>query len=209
MLRHCPSHLESRVGREFKNATAGLARGDSCLNPVTGSWFVFGVDPICVQKEQALRAQQARWVFEATKPGDFPPLPVDPREWPCIKYDSPADWLVVQYARSLRANAYDPNHPDLAAYAGGLRASGLIGGPRVAEFIRRDIEELLLRFPARPLSGLDEWLVWHPQPRPRSLTCQRRTIARSNYTSGRARPRQPEPYTTKPSSNFRRRRKPA
>jgi hypothetical protein len=126
--------------------------------------FVFGVDAIEVQKDQALRARSACSVFNATKPADFPPLPPDPREWSDITYESPEGWLAVQYARSWRSNGYDPGHPDLPTYAAGLRASGLIAGPRVADFIRDGVEKLLDRFPPKPLPGLDEWFVWHPQP---------------------------------------------
>jgi hypothetical protein len=166
MLRHCPSLLESWVDREFKHATAGVVRGDYCQNPVTGEGFVFGRDPIWVQKERALRAQRARCSFNATKPGDFRPLPLDSREWPSITYGSPADWLVVHYARSWSSNAYDLGHPDIATYASGFRASGLITGPLVADFIRPAVEELLDRFPPKLLPGLDEWLVWRKQPAP-------------------------------------------
>ena len=163
MVNQCPSQLENWVDREFKRATAGLIPGGCCQNPVTGGWFVFGVDPIDVQKEQALRAQRARLQFNITKPDDFPPLPVDPREWSTIKYDSPVDWLVVQYARSLSSNAYDPSHPDIATYASGLRASGLITtSPHVADFIREGVEQLLERFPPKLLPGLDQWFVWRP-----------------------------------------------
>jgi hypothetical protein len=204
MLRHWPSHLERWVDRKFEHATAQAVRGECCQNPVTGSWFVFGRDPIGVQKEQALRAQRARWLFDATKPGNFPPLPVDEREWPRITYDNPADWLVVHYARSWRSNAYDLGHPDLATYAGGLRASDLITGPRVADFMRDGVEKLLDRFQPRPLPGLDEWLVWHPLPHPGSLAIPHRTIARRHKASARdAWPRQPKLYTIKPSSNPR------
>jgi len=182
-------------------------RGESCQNPVTGSWFVFGRDPIGVQKEQALRAQRARWLFNATKPGNFPSLPVDSREWPWITYDSPADWLVVHYARSWSSNAYDLGHPDVATYAGGLRAGGLMTSPRVADFIRYGVEELLDRFPPKLLPGLDEWLVWRQPPPPRSLTIPRRTYARSHNPSARARPEQPRLCSMKPSSDSRPRRK--
>jgi hypothetical protein len=164
LLKQCPSSLERWVDREFVHATAGLARGDFCENPVTGSSFIFGRDPIGTQKEQALRAQRARWLFNATKPGDFPPLPIDSREWSCITYESPAGWLVVHYARSWSSNGYDLGHPDIITFASGLRASGLTVGPRVAGFIRGGVEELLGRFPPKPLPGLDKWFVWHQRP---------------------------------------------
>jgi hypothetical protein len=167
MLRRWPSHLERSIDRQFAHVTAGLIHGEFCENPVTGSLFVFGVDPIDVQKEQALRAQRARCLFQTTNPGDLPRPPVDAREWSSIAYDSPADWLVAQYARSCSLNDYDPDHPDLATYAGGLRASGLVTtSPRVADFIRAGVERLLERFPPKPLHGLDEWLVWRKQPPP-------------------------------------------
>jgi hypothetical protein len=180
MLSHCPSYLESWVDREFKRATAGVARGGCCRNPVTGDWFVFGHDPISVQKKRAMQAQQARWLFKMTKPGDFPDLPLDSREFSSIMYGSPVDWLVVQYARSSKLNDYDLGHPDLATYAGGLRASGLVAtSTHVADFIRAGVEELLERFPPRPLHGLDEWFVWHQQPHPRTSNIPRRSHERT------------------------------
>jgi hypothetical protein len=207
MLKRCPSSLERWVDGEFKHATAGLVRGDSCQNPVTGSWFVFDVDPIDVQKEEALRAQLARWLFQAREPGDFPPLPVFSPERSCVMYDSPADWLVFHYALSWSSNGYDLGHPDFVTYAAGLRASGLIAtSPRVADFIRDDVERMLKRFPPRPLAGLDECLVWHQQPR-RSLITPRRIFARSHTAGARARPWRPKAYIIKPSSSLRPRHK--
>ena len=91
MLGRWPSHLERWIDREFERATDGLVGGDFCKNPVTGSWFILGVDPISVQKEQALQAHLARLLFQLTKPADFPQLPVDSRDWATIEYESPAD----------------------------------------------------------------------------------------------------------------------
>jgi|tagenome__1003787_1003787.scaffolds.fasta_scaffold20988526_8 hypothetical protein len=195
MLRHCPSHLESWVDRLFTRATAEVLRGELCENPVTGSSFVFGRDSISAQKENALRAQRARWYFGMTKPGDFPSLPVNRREWPRMVYESPVDWLVVHYARSWSSNEYDLNHPDIAMYAGGLRASGLIAGSAVGDFIRSDVEQLLGRFQPRQLSGrLDASLVWRNQ---RSVRSVPRPTRRSHNTGAR-RP-QPKLYTTRRS----------
>jgi hypothetical protein len=51
-------------------------RGELCQNPVTAGWFVFGEDPIGIQKEAARKALLAREWFAQHGPPDAPLLPV-------------------------------------------------------------------------------------------------------------------------------------
>jgi hypothetical protein len=50
--------------------------GQQCQNPVTGGWYIGGLDPIEPQKEQARRALFAREWFSKHGPADAPPLPL-------------------------------------------------------------------------------------------------------------------------------------
>ena len=58
--------LEKQVDQLF--AALNAKHGDCCRNPVTGVSFVWGLDPVAVQKTEAVRALCARARFAANWP---------------------------------------------------------------------------------------------------------------------------------------------
>ena len=154
--------LEKQVDRLF--AALNAKHGDSCRNPVTGDAFVWGIDPLKVQKTEAVLALRAREWFAANAPSDAPLLP--------LSYDDVEDYrnarglaaVVAFYARSLSRGGYGRrsydvgNHPSFHDFACGLMAmaveSGLWGLEEDAALKRR--------FPPRPLAGMTPGAYWAP-----------------------------------------------
>jgi hypothetical protein len=134
--------------------------GELRTNPVTGSGYVSGIDPIEPQKRAAFLALRARDWFARTAPQDAPPLPLSYWERENLKRGG-LPHIVAWFARSLatRDYAYD-EHPSFNDYACGVMAS-----PHTYEPIRED-EELRRRFPPRPLDVLDNGLYWDPPKSP-------------------------------------------
>ena len=70
---------ETLIGREVERLfSENPAQSNGlCTNPVTGQYYVRGVDPIAPQKEAAYRALLAREWFAFTAPPDATPLPIN------------------------------------------------------------------------------------------------------------------------------------
>jgi hypothetical protein len=128
------------------------------LNPVTGSQFFLGADPIGPQKRAACRALRARELFAKIGPPDLPPLPLSYWDIENMRYkQGPLLHLLANYARSVKRRDWDLEaHPPFEVYAGGVHAS-----PYLPEFMRD--EGVMKRFPPSPISGeIDVYLVWKP-----------------------------------------------
>jgi hypothetical protein len=74
---------DTLIGREVEHLFGGISarRGDLCENPVTGGEFVYGFDPIRLQKKMAYHALCAREDFAINGPADAPRLPLE--YWEC------------------------------------------------------------------------------------------------------------------------------
>lgn len=130
-------------------------------NPVTGSRWARGIDPIGPQKRAAYRALMARERFASNNPG-MPPLPLSYEEREKLKGNGGVDYIQSVYARSLEAQKYDiAAHPTFEEYARGVMAS-----PLAPDFITQD-PGLRRRFPPRALDGLGNGLYWDPPKRRR------------------------------------------
>jgi hypothetical protein len=127
-----------------------------CENPVTGSRWVSGVDPVEPQMQAAWRALLARQWFAMTGPPGAPPLPLSYNEREALKVGGPTH-LVAWFAGSLECRKYNyKNHPSFEEFACGVMAS-----PYAPHFITQD-QQLLKHYPPRALSGLGPGLVWQP-----------------------------------------------
>ena len=143
---------EAEVEQLFAEALAPKMR--TCRNPVTDTTFCPGLDPVSPQKRLAVKALRARDWFEGQRPADAPPLPLTHAGREAIKIDG-VGYLVSLIARSLAYCDYDiESHPTFEEYARGVMASAI-----APSWIRND-EELLKRYPPKPLKGLGDGLVW-------------------------------------------------
>jgi len=90
---------------------------------------------------------------------DAQPLPLSESEiMAAFLTDDPLPILVGDYSLSLRARDYDYlGHPLFFDYCRGRMAD-----PRTADYLRT--EEMLRRFPEKPLLGLDRGGWWRPLP---------------------------------------------
>ena len=155
--------LEKHVDQLF--AALNAKHGDFCRNPVTDANFVRGVDPITMQKTEAVRALCASARFAATGPRGAPSLPLSYEEMEDYRNAGGLKALVGFYARSLSREGYGRrsydvgNHPSFHDFACGLMAmaeeSGLWGLEGDAALKRR--------FPPRPLAGMTPGAYWAPQ----------------------------------------------
>lgn len=146
-------NIKLKVEELFKNAPDRYER--SRENPVTGSSFVGGLDPVRPQKLIAEWALEAQEWYAAQKPPDAPDLPLKPFEREKLKGKRPLDYVVSLFARSLANQDYHlDSHPDFELYVRGVLASGLI-----PDFIRDD-PGLLQRYPPKQLKGLGNGLIW-------------------------------------------------
>jgi hypothetical protein len=144
--------ITSQVDRMFREI--GGRVGEIVLNPVTGSSWVKGIDPIGPQKKAAYRALQARKRFAGEAPPDAPAFPVSYGERESLKRGG-LPHIVAWYARSLEALDYNfDGHPSFEDYARGVMAS-----PYAPVFIKQDAE-LKRRFPPQPLDHLGSGLIW-------------------------------------------------
>jgi hypothetical protein len=153
------NQIEIGVDRLF-SAISG-ERGDLCLNPVTGGWFVLKEDSISAQIKMAYRALLAREWFAKHGPADAPPLLLSSGDIEDLKYGRGAlQGIVSRFAYSLRSLKWDfARHPGFEAFARGVLAS-----KKAPQFILED-KALRLRYPPRPLAGLGPYLVWETPER--------------------------------------------
>ena len=141
---------ETLIGREVERLfSENPAQSNGlCTNPVTGQWYVRGVDPIAPQKEAAYRALLAREWFAFTAPPDATPLPIneyDREDWK--RTGRLLDYIIALYARSLD-NRYDvkehPLSPTMsAACSGNMRTSRAAANSPITRELRK-----LKAFPA-------------------------------------------------------------
>jgi hypothetical protein len=145
------------VERLFREAGDGFS--PTRRNPVTGSRWVRGVDPVGPQMRDASRALKARDEFAMASPG-MPPLPLSYASREDLKVGG-LPHIVAWYARSLEARDYDfEGHPSFYDYACGVLASSY-----APHFIKHDAE-LQRLFPPRTLHGLGPGLYWRPAKLP-------------------------------------------
>lgn len=155
---------QRRVARQVEKLFAKIRGryGEVCENPVTGSRYVYGVDPIEPQKEAAVRALLARGRFAIVGPKDAQPLPISDEEIESRKYPSnsklPAfDYIASCIGYSIRATGHDfDSHPGFEDFARGVMASEY-----APDFVKND-EVLLKLYPPCRLPGLGPGLVWEP-----------------------------------------------
>ena len=146
--------IASRVDVMFREAVDSMY--ETRTNPVTGSRWVRGLDPIKPQKQAACRALMAREWFAVNAPPDAPPLPLSYGERESLKGGG-LPHVVAWFARSLEAHNYEfCSHPSFEDYARGVMAS-----PYAPDFIKSD-QQLRGRFPPTPLNGLGPGLMWRP-----------------------------------------------
>ena len=146
--------IRAKVDRLFARIEA--QSGTFVCNPVTGSDYVHGVDPIGPQKKTAYEALAARQWFAKTGPRDAPRLPLS-RASRERRKSGGLPHIVAWFAESLKRMNYDyADHPPFVDYARGVMAS-----PLAPDFVKLDAD-LLRRFPPRGLDGLGPGLVWQP-----------------------------------------------
>jgi hypothetical protein len=151
--------IKSYVDRLFREAPD--RRWETRTNPVTGTRWVSGLDPIAPQKKAACRAVRARNWFARTAPSDAPPLPLCYGDRERLKYGGGLPRIVAWFARSLEALKYDfDRHPPFEEYACGVMAS------RYAPRLIKENAELRKRFPPGILDGLGSCLYWDPPKLP-------------------------------------------
>jgi hypothetical protein len=158
--------IKHEVERLFGEISA--KRGDLCENPVTGGEFVYGFDPIRLQKKIAYNALLAREDFAANGPADAPRLPLE--HWECerVRWSGrPLDYLTGQYAKGVVAQYNVKAHPSFDDYARGvLWEHDNVPGSAIP-FTPEQLAEMKKRFPPRKLEGL-KCFSWLPPRRRRA-----------------------------------------
>ena len=152
--------IRREVERLFGEISAN--RGDLCKNPVTGGQFVYGFDPIRLQKKIAYNALLAREDFAVNGPADAPRLPLE--HWECeqVRWSGrPLDYLTAQYAKCMVALYNVKARPSFDDYARGvLWAHDNVPGSALP-FTPEQLAEVKRRYPPRKLEGLD-CFSWRP-----------------------------------------------
>jgi hypothetical protein len=119
------SPIEELVNRLFREIKAQAKRGELCQNPVTGGWFVWGLDPMALHKKEAVVALRAREWFAVHGPADAPPFPYE-HEIDSYRDARGLKGVVGFYARSLSRLDHDfQKHPSFHDFARGLMAFAL------------------------------------------------------------------------------------
>jgi len=170
--------IDEQVERLFKEMP--VERDGCCQNPITGAGFVKKRDPIEPQKEAARRALEAREWFAIHGPPDAPPLPICQKEWEYMRYRGSTGFqrMVGFYARSLAGQGHNVDlHASFDDYGCGVTALDLFNEHPAFKNYK---EDLLKRFPPRPLAGLDGGLWWSPKQ-----IAKREAAARSKRGKGR------------------------
>ena len=163
---------ETRIGREVERMFGEISakRGDLCTNPVTGGEFVFGFDPIRLQKKIAYHALLAREDFALNGPADAPRLPLE--HWECeqVRWSGrPLDYFTAQYAKCVVALYNVKAHPSFDEYARGVLWEHDNVPESEVPFTSEQLVEMKRRFPPRKLEGLKCfcWLPPRRQKQPR------------------------------------------
>jgi hypothetical protein len=164
--------IRHEVERLFGEISA--KRGDLCENPVTGGQFVYGFDPIRLQKKIAYNALLAREDFAINGPADAPRLPLE--HWECeqVRWSGkPLDYLTAQYAKCMVALYNVKARPSFDDYARGvLWAHDNVPGSALP-FESEQLAEMKRRFPPRKLEGLKTF-CWLPPRRGKRAKERRR-----------------------------------
>ena len=156
VITSAPAEYERQARQLF--STAPDRHQQYRTNPVTGSHWLNGVDPIAPQIKAAGRALAARDQFAKMAPHAAPPLPLSYQAREASKIGG-LPHLVAWFARSLEAYKYDFGmHPYFEPYARGVLAS-----PYAPHFIVQDAT-LQRLFAPRPLKGLGSGLYWGWSP---------------------------------------------
>jgi hypothetical protein len=155
MANKFKSPIEEQVDRLFSEIKT--KHGECCVNPVTGTLFLRGIDSIRTQKKAAVAGLRAREWFAVNGPPDAPPLPLSVDEHEDYRHGRGLRQIVGFYGRSLEANEYDIHrHPSFEDFARGLMACNSGGWG-----VEKD-PEMRKRFPPRPLPGMGPGLYWQP-----------------------------------------------
>ena len=116
MAANYKSPIEEMVDQLFSKIKA--KRSEICRNPVTDGSFVWGIDPIVVQKRAAVRALRAQEWFAANGPKDAPPLPISDGDKEDYRNAGGLTAVVGFYARSLFRQGNDVHkHPSFNDFA--------------------------------------------------------------------------------------------
>jgi hypothetical protein len=163
--------VKKQVNRRFRKLPT--ERGVACRNPVTGEWFVRGVDRLAPQKRRACRAlvatQRAAYFYP-----HLPPLPLNGHDVEDMRwnYEQPVLHLWAHYGNSIRSSDYR-RHPPFDIYAQAFMASH-----HAPEFVTRD-EKLKKQFPPCPLfRPLDAFLCYQPPEEHERTKLHQRSLAR-------------------------------
>jgi hypothetical protein len=147
--------IQKKVDRLFGELPT--PHGRQCQNPITGGWFLGGIDPIEDQKQLARQALLARRWCAKTAPPDLPPLPLHTDDIFNMKIGWGLLHLYGFYARSIACQRYIVRgHPTFDEFA-----RGMLAAPFAPDFFKEN-EELRKRFPPRPLPGLAPGNIWLP-----------------------------------------------
>ena len=162
---------ETLVGREVERlfSETPVRHGKTCDNPVTGGRFVYGLDPIGPQKKEACRALLAREWFAVNGPADAPSLPITYEEREYLKWRTgrPLDYVVAQFAGSLRTHYDVTEHPSFSEFVSGLLWDHDNGGSGLP-LSREGLAELKRGFPPQKLEGLSSYSWSRPTRKKRT-----------------------------------------
>ena len=161
---------ETLIGREVERLFGEISakRGDLCENPVTGGQFVYGFDPIRLQKKIAYNALLAREDFAVNGPADAPRLPLE--HWECerVRWSGrPLDYFTAQYAKCMVALYNVKARLSFDDYARGLLWEHDNVPESALPFTPEQLAEMKKRFPPRKLEGLKCFCWLPPQRRPK------------------------------------------
>jgi hypothetical protein len=110
-----PSSLT--VEADLKAARAGVALGDTWINPITLGYFTGDPTPAEVEHAKHVRYHEAR--YEVMRPAGFPPLIERGRN----KYAVGENWLVDRYLTSLRNQNFAVGHVCFPQFCIDLRSN--------------------------------------------------------------------------------------
>jgi hypothetical protein len=134
-------------------------RGDFCRNPITGSQFIWGLDPLRPQIEKARRAVHAQFCFALLNP-NWPMLQVNYFVFSELKYKSPKLHILALYTYHLSDLDFDIDRATpFDRYVRGAMANASIHEWLVT-LAERDEDShdeflwLAMRYPPEPLPGL-------------------------------------------------------